>query len=126
MAFQNIPSLPSKDGPLIPQIIQQIFQHTHGMLSNRGLNRVPPRQAIAYPLRESKHVIPPWSCEQGSFDQHFGKFLHSSTGEGRATESVILKFVTLGTRYEHRREACMNKLKFYEYENMEDFFYQTQ
>ena len=75
MAFQNIPSLPSKDGPLIPQIIQQIFQHTHDMLSNRGLNRVPPRQAVAYPPRESEHVIPPWSGEQGSFDQHFGKFL---------------------------------------------------
>jgi hypothetical protein len=29
-------------------------------------------------------------------------------------ESVIRKFVTLGTRYEHKREACMNKLKFYE------------
>ena len=38
-------------------------------------------------------------------------------------ESVIRKFVTLGTRYEHKREACMNKLKFYESCNMEDFFY---
>ena len=49
---------------------------------------------------------------------------HNSIGEGRAMESVIRKFVTLDTRYEHKREACMNKLKFYESSNMEDFFYQ--
>ena len=50
-------------------------QRIHGTLSNREWNKVQPRQASAYLLRESLRAIPRVSGEPVFFDLRFGKFL---------------------------------------------------